>query len=69
MIKIDPRIPAINKPKSSYIFRLTAALNPTTDHKNGITITYFGIFLSAHNNKPKVKIVVGHGRPKVGDLG
>ena len=69
IIKIIPRNPATNKPKSSYTLKLTAALNPTIDHRTGIINTYLGIFLSAHNNKPKVKIVVGHGRPKVGDLG
>jgi len=69
IIRIVARIPATNKPKSSYTLKLTAALNPTTDHKTGIINTYLGIFLSVHNNKPNVKIVVGQGRPKVGDLG
>ena len=63
------RSPEMSKPVSSRIPKLTAALKPNTDQITGIIRIAAGIFLSVKSNKPKVKIVVGHGRPKVGDEG
>jgi hypothetical protein len=47
----------------------TAAENPIMDQINGIAKRYLGNAFSVHNSKPNVKMVVGQGRPKVGDFG
>jgi hypothetical protein len=37
------------------------------DHRKGIMNRTTGILLSKNNSIPNVKMVVGQGRPKVGD--
>ena len=60
------RIPATNKLISSVIPREKTAQNPITDQRTGIIQTTGESFLSTQQIKPNVKIVVGHGKPKVG---
>jgi len=48
---------------------LTAAKNPIKLHTNGIMKIYHGTLLAENSSIPKVKIVVGHGSPKVGVCG
>ena len=60
---------AINREMSSFMPSRRAAENPIADHNIGITRMTMGIFFSLHNIIPKVNIVVGHGKPKEGDLG
>ena len=69
MIKETAVIPLIKSPKSSLMPNFTAAIIPIIDHINGMIRITMGNFLSVHNNIPRVKIVVGQGRPKVGDPG
>ena len=61
--------PAIKRTVSSFIPSETAALNPMIDQMAGIIITVKGIRDEDNNNMPKVKIVVGQGKPNVGDEG
>ena len=49
--------------------KLNAAVDPSMDQAKGTIRTAKGIFLSVNNNNPKVKIVVGQGKPKVGAEG
>ena len=46
-----------------------AAIKPIIDQTKGIIRIVTGHLLLFNSNKPKVKIVVGHGRPKVGENG
>jgi hypothetical protein len=62
-------IPAINKPVSSRTPNLNAAVKPITDQINGMMSKFMELFLSLRSNIPNVKRVVGHGRPKVGEVG
>ena len=59
-------IPAITRPKSSLMDRLSAAEKPTSDQSNGMRTENQGIRFNENNKMPNVKIVVGHGTPKVG---
>jgi len=59
----------MTRPKSSLMDKFMAAKNPTIDHKNGMLTTYQGIRVTENKSTPKVKMVVGQGTPKVGDLG
>src|SRR5215204_4081641 len=68
MIKAAPIAAAIINPKSSFIPKLTDADKLTTAHKTGITSKGQESF-SVHINKPKVKMTVGQGTPKLGDAG
>jgi hypothetical protein len=61
--------PTMSSPVSSIIPKLNAAVNPMTDHINGIIMITAGHFLSLRSKMPKVKTVVGQGRPNVGDEG
>lgn len=61
--------PEVNKLRSSFIPRKKAALNPMIDQRSGIIIIIKGNFLSVHKKNPNVKMVVGHGRPNVGEDG
>jgi len=61
--------PAISNPISSYIVKVSAAVKPTTLQSNGIINIYTGILFFVKSNKPNVKIVVGQGRPNVGEYG
>ena len=63
------RGPEIISEISSTIPKVNAAEKPTTDQMNGMIRIATGQFLYDRSNKPKVKIVVGHGRPKVGEEG
>ena len=63
------RIPAINNPVSSTMPNLKAAVNPIIDQINGMMSKFTEIFLSLRSNRPNVNMVVGHGRPKVGEDG
>jgi len=63
------RSPETSNPVSSTIPKFNAAVKPMTDQINGMIRIAIGHFLSLRSNKPKVKIVVGQGRPKVGDEG
>jgi len=63
------RSPETSNPASSTIPKLNAAVKPMTDQIDGMIRIATGHFLSLRSNKPKVKIVVGHGRPKVGEFG
>ena len=68
MIIIVLTRPAIKSPVSSFIPRERAAVNPMIDQIAGMMITIKGV-LQENNNMPKVKIVVGHGNPNVGEEG
>ena len=61
--------PETSNPVSSIIPKLNAAVKPIIDHKKGIIRIATGHFLSLRSNIPKLKIVVGHGSPKVGEYG
>ena len=61
--------PEINNPESSRIPNLKAAEKPIIDQKSGIIIRRSEIFFVDQRNIPKVKMVVGQGKPKVGDDG
>jgi hypothetical protein len=58
----------MSKDVSSFTPKDIAAKKPITDHNKGITATYLGGLL-ASKRAPIVKMVVGQGRPKVGELG
>ena len=60
---------AISRLISSFIPRVNTADNPIIDQINGIIIKAIGNFLSVHKSNPNVKIVVGQGKPKVGEDG
>jgi hypothetical protein len=49
--------------------KFTAAKKPVIDQTKGTSRITNGIFLSRNNRMPKVKIVVGHGSPNVGENG
>lgn len=59
--------PATINPVSSYIDKFIAAENPITLQIRGIINRKTGTLLFANSSIPKVKIVVGHGSPKVGE--
>lgn len=61
--------PAMSNPISSYIDKVSAAVKPITLQSNGIINIYTGIFLFVKSNKPNVNIVVGQGKPNVGEYG
>ena len=67
--RVQLTIAATNKPVSSTISREMAAKNPIIDHKNGIIKTKIRILFSVQRSIPKVKIVVGQGKPKLGAAG
>jgi hypothetical protein len=58
--------PATDSPKSSIIPKFRAALNPISDHSKGIMSTGLGTFEDVQRSMPKVNMVVGQGKPKVG---
>ena len=60
---------ATSKLISSLMPSINAAKNPIKAQVKGIINKAPGNFLSVHKSKPNVKIVVGHGRPNVGDEG
>ena len=60
---------AISNPVSSLIPKWKAAEKPTIDHKKGMINIPTGHFLEVINKTPKVKMVVGHGSPNVGEEG
>ena len=61
--------PAIKRTVSSFMPSEAAALNPMIDQMAGIITTIKGILDEDNNNMPRVKIVVGQGKPNVGDAG
>ena len=65
----DARMPETSKQVSSRMPKLMAAVKPINDQINGISQVHTAIFLADHNNKPKVKMVVGQGNPKPGAAG
>ena len=68
-IRMHPTIPAMTSPISSRIVNDIAAPKPIIDQRTGIIRRYLGNVFDVHRKRPNVKIVVGHGRPKVGDCG
>ena len=69
MIKTIESNPEIKRLMSSFIPNEKAALNPIKAHRNGIIMITRGILVAEKSKIPKVKIVVGHGNPNVGDEG
>lgn len=62
-------MPATSNPVSSYMPKLIAALNQMSDQMTGMTKRRTGTRRTAVRSIPKVKMVVGHGRPNVGNFG
>jgi hypothetical protein len=60
---------AIIKPESSQTPKLNTALKPKIDQRTGIIRMITGHLFAVNNKKPKVKILVGQGNPKVGEAG
>ena len=69
MIKTIESKPETKRLMSSFIPNEKAALNPIRAHRNGIIMITMGILVVDKSNIPKVKIVVGHGKPNVGEEG
>lgn len=68
MIRINT-IPVMPSTKSCSMESVSAAEKPINDHRNGITKMYHEGLRVAISKIPKVNIVVGQGRPNVGDAG
>jgi hypothetical protein len=47
--------------------KVNAAENPITVHNNGITMMYQGILFSDSRKMASVNMVVGQGKPNVGE--
>jgi len=65
--KIKPVTPATSKPVSSKNVKVNAAVKPIILHSRGIINKCTGILLFVKSNIPNVKIVVGQGKPNVGE--
>jgi hypothetical protein len=61
--------PETNNIKSARTPKRSAADPPTNAQRIGITVTTRGSDESAASRNPVVRIVVGHGTPKVGSRG
>jgi hypothetical protein len=55
--------------RSSFIPNLNAALKPISDQRNGMNKIIIESLFVENNSIPKVKMVVGQGRPNVGEEG
>lgn len=62
-------MPAASRLRSSMIPNCNAADNPNTDQVKGIIKIPIVLLCVFKSNKPNVKMVVGQGRPKVGEYG
>ena len=64
-----PSIPATSKPTFSYMPKFKAAPKPIIDQMAGMINNRMGTLRIDVKRMPKVNMVVGHGRPKVGSSG